>query len=117
MTRNPVRKPSARKYGDFTQEQTDRAVAAARKGLFLSVAQTKYKIPMKTISNKVSCVYTNIPGRSHIFNDDDEKEIVKMLEVCAEWRQPFDKLDYAYGCKTISVHYFELIFLILGIMC
>ena len=101
MVRNPVKKPRSRKYGDYSQQQIDLAVAAVKKGLSLRAAENKFKIPMKTISNKVRCAHVNRPGRPCVFSDAKEKEMVKMSQVCAEWGQPLDKLDLRMVAKKL----------------
>ena len=101
MPRQHIRQPGARKYADYTNEDVEKAVNAVRKGMSLRAAEAQFKIPMKTISNKVKNLHLQNYGRPTVFSEDEERQLVKLLQTCGEWGQPMDKMDLRVIAKTM----------------
>ncbi|XP_030748969.1 uncharacterized protein LOC115877041 [Sitophilus oryzae] len=80
MPRNYKRKAGARKYADYTEETLLECLNEIKHGrISHRAAEEKYKIPRRTILNKLKCRHSKKPGHQPIFTADEEREFVQCI--------------------------------------
>ena len=60
-----------------------------------------YKVPMRTIKNKVDQVHMKKPGRPRILTEKEEKDLIEYAKLCADWGQPMSKMELRLIAKSV----------------
>lgn len=94
MPRNYKRKLGTRKYRDYSDERLSEAVNKVSSGVMSSYeAEKKFKIPRRSIENKVKNKHMRSIGAPTQLTDEEEKQLVDLLIVCAEFGYPLTEID------------------------
>ena len=101
MARKYKRKPGARPYKNYSDEHVINAVRAVKRGMSLRKAEEMYKVPMRTIKNKVDQVHMQKPGRPRILTEKEEKDLIEYAKLCADWGQPMSKMELRLIAKSV----------------
>ena len=82
------------RYIKYSQENRDKAVAAVNSGkLFVRRASEKFGVPKSTISEHIKGKHPGKLGGQTALSDVEEKQLVEVLLLCAEWGQPLKSTD------------------------
>lgn len=101
MVRNYKRKAGSRSYRNYTTDQLQDAIRAVRsKRLTAKKAAETYKIPGKTLENKVKKQRMNNPGRPSVFTKGEEDLFCAALITDQKWGFPFDMMDFRLMVKS-----------------
>ena len=101
MARKYKRKPGARPYKNYSDEHIINAIRAVKRGMSLRKAEEMYKVPMRTIKNKVYQVHMQKPGRPRILTEKEEKDLLEYAKLCADWGQPMSKMELRLIAKSV----------------
>ena len=93
MGRKYRRKLGARKYKDYSEETLLTAITACKNGMSSRTAEKKFKIPRRTLLNKLNSVHMKKVGHPTALQKDKEEAIVRHLLVCSEWGMPLSSMD------------------------
>lgn len=94
MVRNQQRKPGARKYRDFTDENLSRAVQEVKaQTLSLRKAAEKYGISPATLSRKIKGKHSLNVGRPCVISSVDEQIVRDGIVLASQWGFPLTTLD------------------------
>lgn len=94
MPRNYKRKLGSRRYADYTPEALAECVAKIRNGqLTYRKAEEQYKIPLRTLVNKVKGLHSKAPGKPPIFTTEEESTFVKCIIDMSNFGFPVDVFD------------------------
>lgn len=94
MPRTYRRKLGARQYRNYSEEVLSQAIVDVLNGkLSVRQAATQYKIPRKTLGNKIAQKHNKKPGGQTVFSVPEEKVILQHILTCADWGMPLDSLD------------------------
>lgn len=91
MPRTYVRTPGSRRYGDYTPEQMQTCLAAIKRGeITQRRAEVEYKIPRRTIINKLKEKHTKKPGHQPIFTPEEENQFANCIISLSNFGFPVD---------------------------
>ncbi|XP_072394976.1 uncharacterized protein [Diabrotica undecimpunctata] len=86
MPRTPKRILGSRRYADYTQETLQECLHEIRRGeISHRRAEEKYKIPRRTILNKLKGKHSKTPGRQNVFTPGEENQFVNCLIYMGEY--------------------------------
>lgn len=101
MPRVHLRKPGARKYLDFRQDDLEDALREVSTGnLSIRMAAERYGVPKSTIHRKFHGKNFRKPGRQTIFSEADEKHIVHGILTASKWGFPLNGTEIRNIIKT-----------------
>ncbi|KAJ8912181.1 hypothetical protein NQ315_006148 [Exocentrus adspersus] len=102
MPRLYKRKPGSRNYRNYTQENLEMMCLSAIKEGCLSQrkAAEQFKIPRRTILNKLKKRYTGKPGHLKIFSDEEEMFFVQCILKFSDFGFPLDSFDLRMIIKS-----------------
>ncbi|KAK6167094.1 hypothetical protein SNE40_021198 [Patella caerulea] len=101
MVRNYKRKVGSRSYRNYTEDALQNAIQAVQsKRLSVKKAAETYKIPRKTLGNKVNEKHLNKPGRPTVFSKAEEDLFCAALVTVQKWGFPFDLMDFRCMVKS-----------------
>jgi hypothetical protein len=99
MPRTYERKPGARRYVDYTEQNVLDAIEAVKKGSLKSHAAREYKVPLRTLYEKLRASESNTlkmirkPGGQPVFNQCEEKRFCDNLLACSDFGFPIHRDD------------------------
>lgn len=93
MGRIYVKKLGSRSYKNYSQEQLARAVQAIKRGLGYKEASELFKIPRRTLWNKVTSRHQKTVGAPTALSQVHERQIVDVILTSAEFGSPITALD------------------------
>ncbi|GFS06952.1 tigger transposable element-derived protein 2 [Elysia marginata] len=99
MPRNHKRKSGSRRYRDYDEGTLLKAIEDCKSCKIADVAQV-YKIPIRTLRNKVNGAHNKSPGRPTALSKEFDDEIAKHLLTCSDFGMPLDKDDIRYMVKS-----------------
>lgn len=100
MPRAYKRKLGARQYKNYDEEHLQRCLIAVKNGLSLSKAADTFKIPRKTIFNKLKGRHTKEPGRPTIFSEEEETMFSDCIATVSEFGFPVNEIDLRHIIKS-----------------
>lgn len=100
MGRVYKRKLGARRYADYTAEQLGACLNAVRAGMSSRLAAETYKIPRRTICNKLKGVHPNKPGYPQVFTQEEERRFVACIHNLSDYGFPVDEVELRHIIKT-----------------
>ncbi|GFO19478.1 Zinc finger protein [Plakobranchus ocellatus] len=89
----------SRNYRDYDEATLLKAIDECKKCPVKDVAQI-YKIPIRTLRNKIKGAHNKSPGRPTALIRDFEDMIAKHLLSCSDYGMPLDKDDIRYMVKA-----------------
>ena len=101
MARKYMRKLGARPYKNYSDEHVINAVRAVKRGMLLRKAEEMYKVPMRSIKNKVDQVHMQKPGKPQILTEKEEKDLIEYAKLCADWGQPMSKMELRLTARSV----------------
>lgn len=94
MPRKYSRTPGARKYSDYTTEQLQRCLDAIRRGeISQRKAEVEYKIPRRTIINKLKSKHSKKFGHQPVFTSDEENQFTNCIILLSNYGFPIDTFE------------------------
>lgn len=97
MVRNQQRKPSARKYHDFSAENLTKLLkAVSDKSLAMCKAAEEYGILLATLRRKIRAMHSISVGCQCVLLAEDEKLLAHGLVLSSERGFPLQRLIYAW---------------------
>lgn len=94
MPRKYRRKLGARHYKDYSCDLLQQALLDIQQnGISVRAAAEKYKIPRRSLSNKLKAVHQRPAGGQTALTDAEEQDIIRNLLACADWGMPLDGMD------------------------
>ena len=101
MPRKYKRKEGAHRYKDYTDETLKLAVQeCVELGKSCADVAEQYKIPIRTLRNKIKGLHSKKHGGQTVFNDRDEQTLVTNLLKCADYGMPLDTTDVKIFVQT-----------------
>ena len=100
MVRSYKRKPGARRYRDFTKTQLKAAIRDVTDGMALRKAEEKHGVPRSSIRRARWLEHRQHPGHPTALTEVEEKEVVRLAVVTAQWGYPLDKGDIKLLIQT-----------------
>lgn len=102
MPRTYKRQPGSRNYRNYTEETLTLCLNAVRSGsLTQRKAEEQFKIPRRTIINKLKNHHTNNnPGHPPIFSDEEEAAFAACILSFSDFGFPLDAFDLRMIVKT-----------------
>lgn len=86
MQRKYVRKSGSRRYKDYSEEVLLQAVQDCKHDSLQSVSE-RYKIPLRTLWNKVKGLHKNSCGGKTVLSPEED-DIVQHLLTCTDFGMP-----------------------------
>lgn len=102
MVRTYKRKVGSRKYQDYSEETLELAVSRYEPGNLVALSE-EYNIPYATLYRKIKGLHTKKAGGQTLLSSDEEKKLVKVICISAEWGFPCDTDDI----KDLVQNYLE----------
>lgn len=100
MVRQRIRKKiGARNYRNYTDETLNAAVEAIKRGMSSRKAEETFRIPRKTLLNKVKNKHSLKIGHPNALSELEERHIVDVLIACAEFGAPLTQLELSMVVK------------------
>lgn len=87
------RKLGARRYRDYDEEILENAFAAMSNGMSSRRAEQLFKIPRRTILNKVKFKHTGAVGHPSALTAVEERHLVDVIKASAEYGSPMTCLE------------------------
>lgn len=94
MPRVYKRTPGSRRYGDYSDEKLNECLTSIRnRSMSTRKAELHFKIPRRTIMNKLKEQHPNKPGRQQIFNTEEESIFARCVFEMSEFGFPVDVFE------------------------
>ena len=94
MPRKYKRNPLSRRYGNFSKDDLDKAVAKKlARNVSYRQLEKKYDTPFATIQNKIKRKHMKTPEGQITLSEEFETKIVEHIFVCTDFGQPLTFLD------------------------
>lgn len=87
------RKLEARRYRDYGDDTLQTALQEMRSGMSSRTAECRFKIPRRTLLNKLQNRHSADVGRPKCLSEIEERHLVDVLIASAEFGSPMRKLD------------------------
>lgn len=101
MVRVYKRKVGARRYADYTPEVLEECLNAIRTGaLSHRKASVQFKIPRRTILNKLKGYNKKPHGKQTVFSREEEESFVSYVEAMSDFGFPLTSEDLGYIVKA-----------------
>lgn len=101
MPRTYKRKVGSRSYQDYTPETLQLCLAAVRSGrMSQRKAEQEFKIPRRTIINKLKGNQRIRPGRPSVFSEEEEVAFVNCILGFSKFGFPLDSMDLRMIVKS-----------------
>lgn len=101
MVREYRRKPGARRYADYTPEQLLQCLESIRSGtLSHRKAADEFKIPRRTILNKLRGRHVKTPGHQPVFLPEQEAIFATYVNVMSDYGFPLTAIDLQHVIKS-----------------
>lgn len=94
------RKAGSRKYVDYTSETLEKCLAAVKKGMSQRKAEEIFKIPRRTINNKLKQKHALKPGYPPVFTEKEESSFVSCIHLVSAFGFPVDEFELRCIIKT-----------------
>lgn len=101
MPRTYKRKPGARLYRDYSDEHLQNAMRECEAaGMATKNISKFYKIPIRTLRNKLRQRHTKTAGGQAVLNNVEESAVKRYCLLCAEYGMPLDTNDVQVIVKS-----------------
>jgi len=91
MPRNYV---ARRKFRTYSEDILNEAITKIRDHeMSLKAVSKKYAIPIGTLHNRVNNKHTKSVCRPRALSEAEERELVKLINICGDWRYPMSAFD------------------------
>lgn len=101
MPRKYKRQLGSRRYADYTADTLQICLDEIRRGAISHrKAEKKYKIPRRTILNKLKGKHFKKPGKQPIFTADEERQFVECLVSLGEYGFPINSRELRHIIKN-----------------
>ncbi|CAH2019297.1 unnamed protein product [Acanthoscelides obtectus] len=101
MPRKYKRRVGSRRYADYTAETLQMCLAEIRSGdISHRKAEQKYKIPRRTILNKLKGNHCKKPGKQPIFTSQEEHQFVECIVALGEYGFPINSRELRHIIKN-----------------
>ena len=93
MPRLYVKQLGSRSYGNYSKDALQECMEAVKSGMPKTTASKTFRIPLRTLSNKIKGIYTKTPGGQTVFLLEEEQVFVNHLLKLAEFGFPVSSDD------------------------
>lgn len=100
MGRVHKRRPGSRRYCDYTSETLEKCLTAIQNGMTQRKAEETFKIPRRTINNKLKKKHSLKPGYPPIFTADEEEAFVSCIQSASAFGFPVNEFELRCIIKT-----------------